>query len=52
MSATTTPGRSVPSSALTSFVVASRYMPVYVAILLLIVVASIWAPSIRAKPCD
>lgn len=34
-----------PSSALTSFVVASRYMPVYLAIVLLIVVASIWAPN-------
>lgn len=34
-----------PSSALTSFVVASRYMPVYVAIVLLLVVASIWAPA-------
>lgn len=33
------------SSALTSFVVASRYMPVYLAIILLIVVASIWAPA-------
>ena len=34
-----------PSSALTSFVVASRYMPVYIALLLLVVVASIWAPA-------
>ncbi|MGB7860575.1 MAG: ABC transporter permease [Acidimicrobiia bacterium] len=34
-----------PSSALTSFVVASRYMPVYLALLLLVVVASIWAPA-------
>ena len=33
------------SSALTSFVVASRYMPVYLALLLLIVVAAIWAPE-------
>lgn len=33
------------SSAVTSFVVASRYMPVYVAIILLVVVASIWAPA-------
>jgi len=37
--------RRVPSSALTSFVVASRYLPVYLAILLLILVASIWAPD-------
>lgn len=35
----------VPSTALTSFVVASRYMPVYLAILVLIAVASIWAPG-------
>jgi len=34
-----------PSSALTSFVVASRYLPVYLAIVLLIVVAWIWAPN-------
>jgi ribose transport system permease protein len=34
-----------PSSALTSFVVGSRYMPVYIALLLLLVVASIWAPA-------
>jgi ribose transport system permease protein len=33
-----------PSSALTSFVVASRYLPVYIAIAVLVVVASIWAP--------
>jgi ribose transport system permease protein len=35
----------VRSPALTSFVVASRYMPVYIATLLLVVVASIWAPA-------
>lgn len=34
-----------PSSALTSFVVGSRYMPVYLAMLVLVVVASIWAPE-------
>jgi ribose transport system permease protein len=34
-----------PSSALTSFVVASRYLPVYIALLLLVIVASIWAPA-------
>ena len=33
-----------PSSALTSFVVASRYLPVYIALAVLVVVASIWAP--------
>ncbi len=38
-----------PSSALTSFVVASRYMPVYLAILVLILVASIWAPATLAR---
>lgn len=40
----TTAARS-PSSALTSFVVASRYMPVYLAILLLVAVAAIWVPE-------
>ncbi|MDH3539214.1 MAG: ABC transporter permease [Acidimicrobiia bacterium] len=35
----------LPSSALTSFVVASRYLPVYVALVLLLGVASIWAPG-------
>ncbi len=34
-----------PSSAVTRFVVASRYMPVYLALVLLVVVASIWAPA-------
>ncbi|MEX1094135.1 MAG: ABC transporter permease [Acidimicrobiia bacterium] len=34
-----------PSSTLTSFVVASRYMPVYLALVLLLIVASIWAPA-------
>ena len=38
------------SSALTSFVVASRYLPVYVAIALLVVVASIWAPATLSGP--
>ena len=33
------------SSAVTSFVVASRYMPVYLALILLVIVASIWAPD-------
>jgi ribose transport system permease protein len=37
--------RRVPSSALTSFVVASRYLPVYIAITVLVVVAWIWAPA-------
>jgi ribose/xylose/arabinose/galactoside ABC-type transport system permease subunit len=39
-----------PSSAVTTFVVASRYLPVYVAILLLIVVAAIWAPDTLSGP--
>jgi ribose transport system permease protein len=30
---------------MTSFVVASRYMPVYLAIILLVIVAAIWAPN-------
>lgn len=34
-----------PSSAVTSFVVASRYLPVYLAIVLLVLVALIWAPA-------
>ena len=37
--------RMVPSSALTRFVVASRYMPVYLALILLVVVAAIWVPE-------
>lgn len=40
----------VPSSALTSFVVASRYLPVYLALVLLVVVASIWAPATLTGP--
>jgi len=35
-----------PSSALTSFVVASRYVPVYLALILLLIVAAIWAPTV------
>jgi len=34
-----------PSSVLTSLVVGSRYMPVYLALVLLVIVASIWAPA-------
>jgi ribose transport system permease protein len=34
-----------PSRAVTSFVVLSRYLPVYIALLLLVVVAMIWAPA-------
>jgi len=37
--------RQTPSSTLTAFVVASRYMPVYVALLLLVVVAAFWVPE-------
>ncbi len=39
-----------PSSALTRFVVASRYMPVYLAILLLLAVAAIWVPQTLSGP--
>ncbi|MGZ9230765.1 MAG: ABC transporter permease [Candidatus Limnocylindrales bacterium] len=39
-----------PSSALTSFVVASRYLPVYIAMTLLVVVAAIWAPATLRGP--
>lgn len=36
----------MPSTALTQFVVASRYLPVYLALVLLAVVAAIWAPGV------
>jgi ribose transport system permease protein len=39
------PSVKAPSSALTQFVVASRYLPVYFALGLLVVVAKIWAPA-------
>jgi ribose/xylose/arabinose/galactoside ABC-type transport system permease subunit len=39
-----------PSSKLTSFVVASRYMPVYLALALLVVIAAIWVPSTLSGP--
>ena len=42
--------RQTPSSAVTAFVVASRYLPVYIAIALLIVVAAIWAPATLRGP--
>jgi ribose transport system permease protein len=35
-----------PSRTVTAFVVASRYMPVYLAIALLVVVAAIWVPAL------
>ncbi|HVR79145.1 MAG TPA: ABC transporter permease [Acidimicrobiia bacterium] len=42
----TTPRASkAPSAVITSFVVGSRYMPVYLALIVLLVVASIWAPA-------
>ena len=34
-----------PSAAVTSFVVASRYLPVYIALIVLIIVAAIWVPA-------
>ncbi len=36
---------SLPRRAITSFVIASRYMPAYLALILLLIVASIWAPE-------
>lgn len=42
--------RQQPSAALTSLVVGSRYMPVYLALLLLVAVASIWAPETLSIP--
>lgn len=46
MTAAGVPAPRATSSALTQFVVASRYMPVYLALLLLVIVASIWAPAV------
>lgn len=40
----------VPSSALTRVVVASRYMPVYLALALLVVIAAIWVPATLSRP--
>lgn len=37
--------RRAPSSLLTSLVVSSRYMPVYIALGLLLIVAAVWAPA-------
>jgi ribose transport system permease protein len=37
--------RRVPAAALTRFVVASRFMPVYLALIVLVVVAAIWVPE-------
>ncbi len=37
------------SSVLTRFVVASRYMPVYLALVLLYIVASVWAPNMLTR---
>ena len=37
--------RTMPSAAVTRFVVASRYMPAYLALALLVVVAAIWVPE-------
>jgi ribose transport system permease protein len=46
VTATKSPSTKGPSAAITSFVVASRYLPVYVAILLLVIVAAVWVPQI------
>ena len=40
-----TSAQRAPSSALTSLVVGSRYVPVYLALILLVIVAAIWAPA-------
>jgi len=40
-----TASRTTSASAITSLVVGSRYVPVYLAIVLLVIVASIWAPA-------
>ncbi|HEX9762064.1 MAG TPA: ABC transporter permease [Acidimicrobiia bacterium] len=42
---TATTSNRIPSSMVTSFVVASRYLPVYMALILLVIVASILAPA-------
>jgi ribose transport system permease protein len=42
--------RPAPSSAVTAFVVASRYLPVYIAMAVLVVVATIWAPATLRTP--
>ena len=47
---TTTTDKRAPSKAITSFVVASRYMPVYLALILLVIVAAIWAPATLEGP--
>lgn len=47
---TTTTDKRAPSQAVTSFVVASRYMPVYLALVLLVIVAAIWAPATLDGP--
>ncbi len=39
-----------PSRAITSFVVGSRFMPVYLALVLLVIVAAIWAPATLEGP--
>lgn len=39
-----------PASVLTRFVVASRYLPVYLAIALLVVIAAVWVPATLSGP--
>ncbi|HSG78568.1 MAG TPA: ABC transporter permease [Acidimicrobiia bacterium] len=41
--------RSAPSAAITRFVVASRYMPVFVAMALLVAIAAIWVPETLSR---
>lgn len=45
-----TTDRKTPSAAVTSFVVASRYMPVYIALVVLVIVAAIWVPETLDRP--
>lgn len=47
---TTKTANRAPSRAITSFVVASRYLPVYLALILLVIVAAIWAPATLERP--
>ena len=42
--------RRLPSSAMTSIVVASRYMPAYLALGVLAIVAAVWVPQTLGGP--
>ena len=45
-----TTGTRTPSAAITSFVVASRYMPAYLALGMLVIIAAIWVPQTLDGP--